>query len=41
MTAYGLPSWRDTATREAIEMYVENATGDRVAVFDNLSLIHI
>ena len=33
--AHGLPSWRDTATREAIEAYVENATGDRVAVFDN------
>ena len=31
----GLPSWNDTATREAIEAYVENATGDRVAVFDN------
>jgi phosphoserine phosphatase len=33
MTA--LPSWNDTATREAIESYVEAATGDRVAVFDN------
>ena len=33
MTA--LPSWNDTATRAAIESYVESATGDRVAVFDN------
>jgi phosphoserine phosphatase len=33
MTA--LPSWNDTATREAIESYVEGASGDRVAVFDN------
>jgi phosphoserine phosphatase len=33
MTA--LPSWNDTATREAIEAYVEGASGDRVAVFDN------
>ena len=30
-----LASWNDTATREAIESYVANATGDRVAVFDN------
>ena len=30
-----LESWNDTATREAIEVYVENATGDRIAVFDN------
>jgi phosphoserine phosphatase len=30
-----LPSWNDTATREAIEAYVEGASGDRVAVFDN------
>ena len=30
-----LASWNDTATREAIEAYVEAATGDRVAVFDN------
>ena len=30
-----LASWNDTATRQAIESYVEAATGDRVAVFDN------
>ena len=30
-----LASWNDTATRQAIESYVEGATGDRVAVFDN------
>ena len=33
MTA--LASWNDTATRQAIESYVEAATGERVAVFDN------